>query len=746
MAKGTHHRACNLCEAICGLVIEAEGNEILSIRGDKADPLSRGHICPKAVALQDIQNDPDRLRRPLQRQGSEWREISWEEALDQAAQGLQRVQEQHGRDSVAVYAGNPTVHSYGSLLYGPAFVRALGTHSRFSATSVDQLPHQFVAHQMFGHQLLLPIPDLDRTEFLLILGANPVASNGSLMTAPDVKKRLQAILRSEGEIVVVDPRRTETAKLANRHLFIRPGTDALLLASLLHTLFEEGLTDLGHLKVHTQGLEQLRDWVRAFPPRKVAGATGIDAEEIRRLAQRFAAAESAACYGRLGVSVHEFGSLCQWLITALNLVTGNLDSRGGAMFTLPAVDPVGAGRSRGHYGRWTSRVRDLPEFAGELPVAVLAEEMLSEGPGQIRALVTSAGNPVLSTPNGRQLERALEGLEFMVSVDLYLNETTRHADLILPPTPPLERDHYDIAFHTFAIRNTAKYSPALFEPADDARHDWQIFYALQQRLEKKVSPMTKVRRHFLERKGPSALLDHALRRGPRGSGFRPFARGLNLKRLKEQVHGIDFGFLQPCLPQRLATTSGKIELAPEVLLKDRERLSAFLESQTTPEPLEKRPFLLIGRRQVRSNNSWMHNYPRLMRGKPRCTLLLHPLDAEVLGLTAGESARVSSRTGAIVVAVEISDEVFRGVVSLPHGWGHDRPGTRLQVASQRPGASLNDITDEQRVDPLCGNAALTGVPVSIERVPIEPVSGMPVPDIPASGMADQETTWGESRR
>ncbi|MCH9651642.1 MAG: molybdopterin oxidoreductase family protein [Deltaproteobacteria bacterium] len=717
MATRTHYRACNLCEAICGLVIEADGDRILSIRGDREDPLSRGHICPKAVALQDIQNDPDRLKRPMRRQGKEWQEISWNEAFDQTAQGLKGVQERHGRDSVAVYAGNPTVHSYGSLLYGPAFVRTLGTRSRFSATSVDQLPHQFVAHQMFGHQLLLPIPDLDRTDFLLILGANPLASNGSLMTAPDVKKRLQAIRRSDGEIVVVDPRRTETAKLANHHFFIRPGADALFLAALLHTLFTEGLTDLGHLEAHTAGLDSLQDWVSAFPPQRVAGATGIDAEDIRQLAQRFAAADSAACYGRLGVSVHEFGSLCQWLITALNLVTGNLDSRGGAMFTLPAVDLVGAGRSRGHYGRWSSRVRDLPEFAGELPVAVLAEEMLTEGPGQIKALVTSAGNPVLSTPNGRQLEGALEGLEFMVSVDLYLNETTRHADLILPPTPPLERDHYDLAFHALSIRNTAKYSPPLFEPAEDARHDWQIFYALQQRLENKVSPLTRVRRHFLERRGPSTLLDHALRRGPRGSGFRPFGKGLTLKRLKEQVHGVDFGFLEPCLPQRLATKSRKIELAPEVLLKDRDRLGDFLEARSTSPQSEQGPFLLIGRRQVRSNNSWMHNYPRLMRGKARCTLLIHPQDAENLGLGGGESAKVTSRTGSIVVPVEVSDEVMPGVVSLPHGWGHSRPETRLQVASKRPGASLNDITDEHRVDPLCGNAALTGVPVDIERMP-----------------------------
>lgn len=716
MAKRTHYRACNLCEAVCGLVIEADGEEILSIRGDRQDPLSRGHICPKAVALQDIQNDPDRLRRPLRRKEGEsgpgaWEEVSWDEAFDEAAIGLRRVQQRHGKDSVAVYAGNPTVHSYGSLLYGPAFVRALGTRNRYSATSVDQLPHQFVAYLMFGHQLLIPIPDLDRTDFLLVLGANPLASNGSLMTAPDVKKRLQAIGKGGGEIVVVDPRRTETARLADQHLFIRPGTDALFLAGLLHTLFAEGLTNLGHLAGHTRGLEELREWVQPFSPGQVAEPTGIGEEEIRRLARRFAAADSAVCYGRLGVSVHEFGSLCQWLVTALNLVTGNLDSPGGAMFTLPAVDPVGAGRSRGNYGRWKSRVRGLPEFAGELPVATLAEEMLTEGPGQIKGLVTSAGNPVLSTPNGRQLEQALEGLDFMVSIDFYLNETTRHAHLILPPTPPLERDHYDLAFHVLAIRNTAKYSPPLFEAGEECRHDWQIFEALRRRLAPKPALQARIRRRLLEERGPAALLDLALRAGPYGSGFKPFGKGLTLKRLRHQVHGADFGLLTPGLPRRLATESKRIELAPPVLLEDRQRLLDSIEAQ------REGPFLLIGRRQVRSNNSWMHNYRRLMRGKARCTLLVHPEDAAALGLEEGGQAAVTSRVGSIVVPVEASEQMMRGVVSLPHGWGHGRPGTRLQVASEQPGASLNDVTDEHRVDPLCGNAALTGVPVTIERVP-----------------------------
>ncbi len=710
MAKRTHYCACNLCEAICGLVIEAEGEEILSIRGDAADPLSRGHICPKAVALQDLQSDPDRLRRPLRRRGTEWSEIGWDEALDSAAAGLRGVQEQHGKNAVATYSGNPTVHNHGLMLYSPPFLRALGTRNRFSASSVDQLPHHFAAFLMFGHQLLLPIPDLDRTEFLLILGANPLASNGSLMTAPDVKKRLQAIRKGGGKIVVIDPRRTETARLAGHHLFIRPGTDALLLAALLRTVFEEGLADLGSLADFTVGLARLEAWVKDISPERVASRTGIEAGEIRRLAREFAAAPSAACYGRVGVSVQQLGSHCQWLINALNLVTGNLDSPGGAMFPLPAVDLVGAGRARGHYARWHSRVRNLPEFGSELPVAALAEEILTEGPGQVRGLVTTAGNPVLSTPNGRQLEKALGGLDFMVSIDFYLNETTRHAHLILPPTSPLERDHYDIAFHALAIRNTAKYSPALFEPEAGALHDWQILHQLTRRLQGKISLGGRLRQRLLEDRGPAALLDLALRSGPYGSGFRPLGGGLTLKRLRKEAHGLDLGPLTPCLSGRLANRGGKIDLAPEIFLADRSSLEAALESD------EEGPFLLIGRRQIRSNNSWMHNYPRLMRGKNRCTLLVHPSDAAFLGLENGAMASVSSRVGSIQAPVEISDQVMPGVVSLPHGWGHGRPGTRLEVANQHPGVSINDLTDDRLLDSLCGNAALTGIPVEIQPV------------------------------
>ncbi len=702
-----HHRACHLCEAICGIVIETEGERILSIRGDKEDPLSRGHICPKAVALQDIHADPDRLKRPVKRVGSRWEEISWEEALDMAAAGLRAVQSSHGRDAVAVYQGNPTVHNHGLILFAQYFVRALRTKKRFSATSVDQLPHQFVAMMMFGHQLMMPVPDIDRSRFLLILGGNPAASNGSLMTAPDIRRRLSGIRERGGRVILVDPRRTETAALCDEHLFIRPGTDALLLAGMVTALFEAGLVEAGRLSGLLSGVEALREGLSELTPEAVAPLTGIPAERIRALAAALAAADGGSVYGRLGASTQAFGGLCQWLICVLNILTGNLDRPGGAMFALPAVDVVKGvgGLSRpGHFARWHSRVRGLPEFDGELPSAVLAEEILTPGEGQIRALVTSAGNPVLSTPNGGQLDRALSGLEFMVSVDFYINETTRHAHVILPPTSPLERDHYDLVFNLLAVRNTAKYSPPLFAPQPDALHDWQIMLELERRLTKGARQRAiQTARRWVK---PSGILDFALRTGPYGGGLTGRS-GLSLSALKASPHGVDLGPLVPVLPERLFTEDGRIHLAPEVLMGDLPRLRARLAAGAAGG------MALIGRRHLRSNNSWLHNSERLVRGKDRCTLLVHPDDAARLGLVGGGSARVRSRVGEVVAPVEVSDTVMPGVVSLPHGYGHGRQGVRLSVASTVAGVSINDLTDELLVDELCGTAAVNGLPVEV---------------------------------
>jgi len=699
MTKTLHHRACHLCEAICGLTIEttevdAGHLQITSIKGDPLDTFSRGHICPKAVALQDIQNDPDRLHQPMRRVGSEWQPIEWEDAFKLVAERLADIQQRHGQNAVAVYQGNPSVHNYGLMTHSNYFLGLLKTRNRFSATSVDQLPHHLTSHLMYGHGLLLPIPDIDHTDFMLILGGNPLASNGSIMTVPDVEKRLKAIQARGGKVVVVDPRRSETAAIADQHLFVRPGGDAALLSGLLNTLFDEGLTRDVHLPV--DGLDQVREAVAGFTAETMSPLCAVPAEQIRQLARDFAAAPSAVCYGRMGVSTQAFGTLCHWLVQLINLVTGNLDRVGGALCTEPAVDLV-ASTSGGHFNLWQSRVSGRPEYAGELPVSALAEEMLTEGEGQVRALITVAGNPVLSTPNGRQLEQALDGLEFMVSVDLYINETTRYADLILPSTSALENDHYDTTFNMFAVRNVSRFNRAILPKPQGALHDWEIFVGLAKafaaRTGKELKPTI----------APAQMIDRGLRMGLYGdvSEYK-----LSLATLFDHPHGVDLGPLKPNLAPRLKTANQRIQAAPAAILADLERF-ATMQAPVADE------LLMIGRRHVRSNNSWMHNYHRLVKGKPRHQLLMHPDDLASRGLSDGQRVRVSSRVGAIEVEVLGSLDMMKGVVSLPHGWGHARPGVQMTIASGQPGSSANDLTDECQLDELSGNAALNGVPVTV---------------------------------
>lgn len=717
MNDSVHYRTCSICEAICGIEITVAGDERLNIRGDKDDPFGRGYICPKAVALQDFHYDKDRLKHPVRRTPSGWERISWNEAFAEVAENLKRIRAQHGRNSIATYLGNPTVHNYGALLFAPGFLRSLRTRNKFSATSVDQLAHHLASYLMFGHQLLLPVPDVDRTKFFLILGANPAVSNGSMMTAPGMARRLQEIRERGGKVILIDPRHNETARLANHHIFIRPGTDVLLLLALLHVLFDEGLTHLDQLAPFTKGVEAVAKLASEFAPERVASITGIDSDQIRALAREFAAAESAVCYGRIGLSTQEFGGVCQWLINVLNIVTGNLDRPGGAMFPLPAFDPLSAPESiapRGNFGRWQSRVRKLPEFAGELPVAALAEEILTEGEGQVKALVTLAGNPVLSTPNGRELDRALASLEFMASIDCYINETTRHAHIILPPTSSLERGHYDIALHLLAVHNTAKFSPPLFKRSAEARHDWEILLELETRI-KNGGVAGAVKRKFIKQfLTPERILDLGLRFGPYGARLNPLSKGLTLSKVRKAVHGIDLGPLAPCLPARLRTADKQIDLAAEAFVNDVARVKSKFFKQADYDL--NGHLLLIGRRQLRSNNSWMHNSERLVKGnpaKPQCSILMHPTDAANRDLLNGQQVVVRSRVGSIVLPVEVSEEIMPGVVSIPHGWGHDRDGNQQVVARQHAGASINDLTDQRNVDALCGTAAFNGTAVTV---------------------------------
>ena len=567
MTKTLHHRACHLCEAICGLTIETTteaglGTRITSIKGDALDSFSRGHICPKAVALQDIQNDPDRLRQPMLRVGSEWQPIEWQAAFDLVAERLFEIQQRHGQDAVASYQGNPSVHNYGLMTHSNYFIGQLKTHNRFSATSVDQLPHHLSSYLMYGHGLLLPIPDIDHTDFMLILGGNPLASNGSIMTVPDVEKRLKAIQKRGGKVVVVDPRRSETAAIADQHMFVRPGGDAALLFGLLNTLFEENLTRATHLPV--DGLDEVRDAIAHLTAESMSARCGIPAGQIRQLARDFAAADKAVCYGRMGISTQAFGTLCHWLVQLINLVTGNLDRVGGALCTEPALDIVNS-TSGGHFNRWQSRVSGLPEYAGELPVSALAEEMLVEGPGQVRALITVAGNPALSTPNGRKFEQALDGLEFMLSIDLYINETTRYADLILPSTSALENDHYDTTFNLFAVRNVTRFNRAILEKPAGALHDWEIFVGLAQAFAQDAAE-----RDLKPTMSPAQMIDRGLRAGLYGDASE---HKVSVEMLRDHPHGLDLGALKPNLAPRLKTANQRIQAAPPVILADLARFA-----------------------------------------------------------------------------------------------------------------------------------------------------------------------------
>jgi anaerobic selenocysteine-containing dehydrogenase len=703
------------------VAITCEGDRVVAVAGDPEDTFSRGYICPKGTALGDLHHDPDRLRRPLIREAGGFREAGWDEALDLAATRLHELQRRHGRAAVGAVLGNPSVHNLGLLTFAPLLLRALDTPSRFSATSLDQLPHMLAALQMFGNQLLMPVPDIDRTDLMIILGGNPLASNGSIMTAPDVRARLRAISARRGQVIVLDPRRTETAARADRHLFLRPGSDAALLLALCHVIFAEGLVRLGHLAAFSTGLDELRAACATWTPARAAAATGIAAEDVRGLARQLATTRRAVLYGRLGVCTQEFGGLAAWLCYAVNAITGHLDTEGGLMFTTPAADlvpllgPLGFG---GSFATRKSRVSGQPEFGGEWPMAILAEEIETPGEGQLRGLVTIASNPALSVPNGRRLERALGTLDCLVAIDPYLNETSRLAHVVLPPTSVLERSHYDLAFNLLAVRNVAKFSEPLFPRGDDQRHDWEICLELWARLGGPVTRAArKVAKAGLRRLGPEGALDLMLRAGP--YGLRRGKRSLSLAGLRAAPHGLDLGPLEPRLPERLQTTPRRLHLAPPPFLADLPRLERRFPSAAASVAAApaSRGLVLIGRRQLRSNNSWMHNTERLVKGPDRCTVLIHPDDATPRGLTTGSRAAVATPTGQIYLPVEVTDDIMPGVVSVPHGWGHDRAGARLRVAAAHPGASLNDITDDGAFDALSGTSALTGLPVDVTAAP-----------------------------
>ncbi len=713
MPVSKHFRVCNLCEAMCGLEIEHKGENILSIKGDPKDPFSKGSICPKGALIHHLHKDPDRLRKPLKKNANgNWDEVTWTDALDYTAERIINIQKKYGRDAVALYFGNPTVHNFGAMMFIGELKRMLGTKNNFSPTSMDQLPHHFIGYYMFGHPLNIPIPDVERTKNLIMIGANPIASNGSIMSGCGPLERIKKIQQAGGKVVLVDPRHNETARHVDQHIFIKPGTDVYLLLAMLHLIMKNEWVALDHLTEHISGLEKLEDIALPYPPQKVAERTGISAEIIHQLTLDYVLEEHAVLYGRMGMSTQEHGGLCHWLITVINIITGHFDKEGGAMFTDPAVNIKRNKGFKPAHGRWHSRVRGLPEFEGELPVSVMAEEMLTPGEGQIKGLITFAGNPVLSSPNGKRLDRALEGLDFMMSMDIYLNATTAKADIILPPPSHLEVDHYDLIFNQLSIRNNAKFSEALFSPEEGQLYDWQIIKELVQRLSKNSPKKRSLPHKYLT---PRQLLNIGLMTGPYGKLSHPsrWFSGLSLSKLIKSKHGISLGHLKPMVPKVLNTSDNKINIADDVFLHGLKDL-AHAENPT----LDKNQFYYIGRRHLRNNNSWMNNISKLAEGKNRCTVMMHPDDAQRLNITQGETVAVKSSTGIIELPTEITPKIMPQVISIPHGFGHNKKGVKMTVAASvdKAGVSVNDITDHNRLDKVTGNAAFSGTIVTISKI------------------------------
>ena len=732
----TVHRICPLCEACCGLELKVNGQHVVGIRGHKEDVFSHGYICPKGASLKDLHEDPDRLRTPLIKRDGQFVEATWDEAFAEIERRLPPILKEHGPDSVASVVGNPTSHKFGLMMYFPRLAKALGTRNLFSASTLDQMPKQLSVGLMFGNWLSVPVPDIERSDFLIIIGANPMVSNGSLWTVPDFRGKAKALRARGGRIVAIDPRRSETAAVADEHLFIRPGADVFLLLGMVHALFDEKLVRLGRLAEHTNGLDELEAAVRDFSAERMAERCGIAAPAIRALARELAQTERAALYGRIGTCTQEYGTLCSWLIDVLNVLTGHLDCEGGAMFPKAAAFAVNTmgkpGSGRGVVtGRRKSRVAGAPEVMGELPIGCLAEEIETAGAGQVKALISIASNPALSAPNGARLSAALDQLDFMVSIDIYQNETTRHADVILPGSSPLEDLHFDLVFQQFSHRNHARFSAPVFARAAAHPPEWEIISRIAAIVQGKGAQVDvkqlddalfaeDVKRSagphaeailaaLAGLSGPERQIDYALRTGPYGDMFGQKPDGINLAKIKAAPGGIDLGAMQPRIPEVLRTASGKIELAPSMLIADLARPAADLQ-RAIPD------LVVIGRRQVRSGNSWMHNLPILAKGPYRCTALVHAQDAQRLGLSDGAMARIANGPRSIDVQVEISDEMMPGGVSVPHGWGHAMPHTRMAVAAERPGANLNALLDEDLRDPLSGNSVLSGLAIEMRSI------------------------------
>ncbi len=688
-----HARTCHICEANCGILVELDERRVVSIKGNPDHVLSEGYICPKATAIPDIQDDPDRLHHPLKKTENGWEEIDWDTAFTEIAERFANIVS--SEKIPAVYLGNPGTHDYSKTTQIRNFIKSLGVRGIYSASTLDQLPHMIAQRWVYGHNALFPVADIDRSQYMLIVGGNPLASNGSLWTVPNVKKRIQRMQKRGGKLVVIDPRKTETAKISNEHHFIRPGSDTAFFLGLLLALDNADLVNPERLApMLDNGWDKAWDEIRKYDLNVLSKHCGVSVETLNDIAAELGSGKPAIVYGRMGVSVQTFGTVNQWLIQLLNIATGNLDREGGMMFGKPAIDPV-ENAGNGSYGRYSTRVSNSPEVLGELPTVELAQEITTKGAGQIGALFTIAGNPVISAPGGRQLDAALESLDMLVCVDMYVTETSRHADYILPPCGPLENDHYPLLLAPMAVRNFAAYSPALLPRQDDEREDWEIVAGLSAAISTATG------------KEPPPIITP---RDALAAMLKASSYDLTLEQLENSPNGVDLGALYSQLPERLQTPDKKIHCAPEECLTDLERFKHELVTTNIPD------LTLIGRRHVRSNNSWLHNSHRLLKGPDRCTLMIHPDDAVKYDVETGDMVRVQNHVGSVEIIAEVTTDVMRGVVSIPHGYGHAREGTKLSVAGEKPGVSINDLTDPATKDPLSGNAVLNGVEVRISKL------------------------------
>ncbi len=768
---------------MCGLKIQTHHGKVTSIKGNPDDPFSKGHMCAKALALKDIHEHKDRLRQPVRRTPQGWETISWETAFEDIAKELETAKKKYGDNSVALYLGNPRIHHHGSLLTSILLRKSLNSKNCFSVASSDHLPHMLAAYQLFGHMALLPVPDIDRTDYLLCFGANPVVSNGSLMSAPYIKKRLKALQSRGGKIITIDPRKTETAELANRHVFIYPGQDVFLLVALIHFIFENEWLAQGEWQAYTTGVESFKKIIQTFDIEKVAKQTGVARGMIETLAFEFATAKRAVAYGRFGICTQKHGAINAWLLYVLNIITGNLDQEGGLMFPTPAVDLALLSaiiNENGEFDAFQSQQRQLPSFDAEIPVVEMADAMLSNQPDAIKAFINVSGNPVLSTPDGKKLEAALGQLDFMVAVDSFINETSRFANIVLPPTSALERSQYNMTCNLTAVRNNARYSKPLFSPAHGAKHDWQILLQLSDVLNREYSLRSFSLRllcFIFKIFGPDGVLDFMLKLGPYGITFRknrlsnifnthenpnnplsspsanflgryqykllmlfkvsPFSKRmigtgekdlknkrlpLTLKNLKRNPNGLDLGAMISSLPDRLLTADKAVHLAPDIYLSELEKVSKVSEGIA---PLAEGEFYLIGRRTPRSMNSWLNRVDRLTKGKPSNTLLMNPEDAHSLSVSEGNKVRVASDQHHIIAHVALCSSMMKGVISLPHGWSGQGFVEEAGVVERCSGTSFNDLTSSHDFDPLSGTSVLNSLVVKVAKEHADGVSVAP---------------------